>query len=70
VVRVSPAEAGALRAGQERLAAALGRSPVEVREDPALARGVAVVDTDGGRIEAGIEAQLEVLARALEEALG
>jgi flagellar biosynthesis/type III secretory pathway protein FliH len=70
VVRVSPADGGALRAGQGRLVDALGRSPVEVREDPALARGVVVVVTDGGRIEAGIEAQLEVLALALEEALG
>jgi flagellar biosynthesis/type III secretory pathway protein FliH len=68
VLRVHPVDAPAVRDAGGRLARALGRA-VEVREDPAVAPGGAVVDTEGGRIDAGIEAQLEVLARALEEAL-
>jgi len=38
---------------------------VEVAADPALAPGECVVETPGGRIEAGIDAQLGELARAL-----
>jgi flagellar biosynthesis/type III secretory pathway protein FliH len=68
VLRVHPSDAAALRAGEGRLAAALGRAPVEVRDDAALAPGAVVVDTEAGRIDAGLEAQLEVLARALAEA--
>jgi flagellar biosynthesis/type III secretory pathway protein FliH len=69
VVRVSLEDAAAVRAGEGRLAAALGRAPVEVRADAGLARGAVVVETEAGRIEGGIEAQLDVLARALEDAL-
>jgi flagellar biosynthesis/type III secretory pathway protein FliH len=69
VLRVHPTNARAIRAGEGRLAAALGRAPVEVREDAALVPGAVVVDTEAGRIDAGIEAQLEVLERAVAEAL-
>jgi flagellar biosynthesis/type III secretory pathway protein FliH len=69
VVRVGPADAATLRGGAGRLAVALGRAPVEVRVDPALPPGALVVETEGGRIDAGLDAQLEVLARALDEAL-
>jgi flagellar biosynthesis/type III secretory pathway protein FliH len=68
VLRVHPADAPVVRDSGGRLARALGRA-VEVREDPSVPPGGAVVDTEGGRIDAGIEAQLEVLSRALEEAL-
>ena len=68
VLRVHPADAAAVRDSGGRLARALGRA-VEVREDPSVPPGGAVVDTEGGRIDAGIEAQLEVLSRVLEEAL-
>lgn len=68
IVRVNPADAAALRAGEERLAAALGRAPVELREDSSVAPGGVVVDTEAGRIDGGVEAQLAALARALAEA--
>jgi flagellar biosynthesis/type III secretory pathway protein FliH len=69
VLRIHPEDAPAARDGAGRLARALGRAAVELREDPSVPRGGAVVDTEAGRVDAGLEAQLEVLARALEEAL-
>jgi flagellar biosynthesis/type III secretory pathway protein FliH len=57
VVRLSPADA--------RAAAAWLPAGVGVVADPALAEGDCVVETPGGRIEAGVEAQLEELERAL-----
>jgi type III secretion protein L len=69
VLRVHPDDAREVRAAASRLAAAVAGGPLELREDPAVSRGGAIVDTDDGRIDAGIEAQLDVLARALEEAL-
>lgn len=68
VVRVSAPDAAVIRGGEGRLAA-LGRAPVVVREDPGLPPGSVVVETEAGRIDASVEAQLDVLARALEEAL-
>jgi flagellar biosynthesis/type III secretory pathway protein FliH len=68
VVRLNAADLRTLGGG-EGLAAALRRAPVTLREDPDLAPGVVVVETEAGHIDAGVEAQLEVLARALEEAL-
>jgi type III secretion protein L len=38
-----------------------------VREDAALARGDAVVETEAGRVDARVETQLAALARALED---
>jgi flagellar biosynthesis/type III secretory pathway protein FliH len=69
ILRVNPADAAAVLASGGRLAAALGRPGVEVCEDLSVPPGGAVVETEAGRIDAGIEAQLEVLARALEEAI-
>jgi type III secretion protein L len=66
VLRVSPTDAPEIRARGARLAA-LTRAPLEIREDPSLERGAAVVDTEAGRIDARVEAQLEAIARALEE---
>ncbi len=68
VLRASPADAAALRAAEGRLAA-LSRAPVQILEDPSLEPGGVLVDTEAGRIDARIEAQLDALARALEEAL-
>ena len=69
VLRVNPADAPAVRAAEGALGAVLLRAGLVVREDPAVAAGSAVVDTEAGRLDAGIEAQLEHLGRALEEAL-
>lgn len=68
-VHVHPADAAELRAAHGTLAALLVHAPLELREDPALERGTVVVETEAGRVDAGIETQLEVLSRALEEAL-
>jgi len=69
VLRVNPADARSIRAEEGRLAALLLRAPLQLREDPTVPAGAAVVDTEAGRIDAGIEAQLAALGRALEEAL-
>jgi flagellar biosynthesis/type III secretory pathway protein FliH len=69
VLRVSPSDAVAIRAGSGRLAAALGDGPLEVREDPSVAPGGAVVETEAGRIDARVESQLDAVARAIAEAL-
>ncbi len=47
----------------------LAHAPLEIREDAAIERGGVVVETEAGRIDAGIEAQLDALARAFAEAL-
>jgi flagellar biosynthesis/type III secretory pathway protein FliH len=67
-LRVSPADAPALRAAEGRLAALLARAPgLSVREDPSLGAGQVVVETEGGTLDARVEAQLAELARALED---
>jgi flagellar biosynthesis/type III secretory pathway protein FliH len=67
-LRVNPADAAALRNAEGRLATLVGRAQFAIREDPAIERGGAVVDTEVGRLDAGIDTQLTALARALEEA--
>ncbi len=69
VLRVNPTDGPAVRAAEGRLGAVLLRARLLVREDAAVPPGGAVVDTEAGRIDAGIEAQLSQLERALEEAL-
>jgi type III secretion protein L len=69
VLRVSPADGAAILGAEERLAAVLARAPLEIREDASLAPGAAVVDTEGGRIDARVETQLAAVARAIDEAL-
>jgi flagellar biosynthesis/type III secretory pathway protein FliH len=69
VLRVSPADAAAIRAAEGGLAAALVRATLDVREDLAVEPGGAVVETEAGRVDARIESQLAVVARAVEEAL-
>ncbi len=68
-VRVSPADAAELREAHGALAAVLVNARLELREDATLDRGSVVVETEAGRIDAGIETQLDALARALAEAL-
>jgi len=68
VLRVSPADAAAVRAADGSFAA-LSRAPIRIVEDPSLAQGGVIVETEAGRIDARIEAQLEAIERAIEEAL-
>jgi flagellar biosynthesis/type III secretory pathway protein FliH len=65
---VNPADAAPVRAAEGRLAAILLHAPLAVREDPAVRPGAAIVETEAGRVDASPETQLELLARALEEA--
>ncbi len=67
-LRVSPADAPAVRAAEGRLAALISRAPgLALREDPSLAAGQVVVETEAGSLDARVEAQLAELARALED---
>ena len=67
-LRVSPGDAPALRRSEGRLAALLARAPgLSLREDPSLAPGEMVIETEAGTIDARVEAQLAALARALED---
>ena len=52
-----------------RLAAILARAPLAIREDPGIAPGGDVVETDAGFIDARVETQLADLRRAVEEEL-
>ncbi len=67
VLRVSPADAAALRDAAAPLGAILERAALSVREDPALAPGDVVVETEAGHVDARVETQLAALARALAE---
>ncbi|HEX9049785.1 MAG TPA: FliH/SctL family protein, partial [Anaeromyxobacter sp.] len=68
-LRVHPDDALAVRSGEGRLRAILERAPLAIRDDPAVGRGGVVVETEAGRIDGRIEAQLAELERALEEEL-
>lgn len=69
VLRVSPEDAALVRGAEGRLAALLARAPgLVVREDASLERGGVVVETEAGRIDARVEAQLAAMERALAEA--
>lgn len=67
-LRVSPADADAVRQCGARLAALVEEGTLSIREDPALAPGDVVVETEAGRIDARVETQLALLAAAIEEA--
>lgn len=69
-LRVSPADADAIRGSGARLAGLVDEGVLSIREDAALARGEVVVETEAGRIDARMETQLALLASALEEADG
>jgi type III secretion protein L len=65
-VRVHPEDLQALRAAEQDLAALLLRAPgLALREDAAVGRGGIIVETEAGRIDTGIDAQLAALRRAL-----
>ena len=68
LLRVNPSDAPLLRAEQPRLDALLDRAPgISVREDPGIIPGGVVVETEAGRVDARVEAQLSVLERAMAE---
>lgn len=66
-LRLHPAAAAALR-GEEGPLAALGGLPsLELVSDPALAPGDAVVEAEGGAVDARLEVRLDAFRRALVE---
>lgn len=70
LLRVNPADAPRLREEQPRLAALLDRAPgISIREDPGIEPGGVVVETEAGRVDARVEAQLAVLERAMGEGM-
>ncbi|MGQ9853574.1 MAG: FliH/SctL family protein [Candidatus Oleimicrobiaceae bacterium] len=70
VVRMHPDDAALLRDKVGELTAgAQGLEQLELKEDPHLAPGGCLVETDLGTIDARLEAQLEEIAHELEEAL-
>jgi flagellar biosynthesis/type III secretory pathway protein FliH len=69
-LRVHPDDAARLRASRERLEALLVRGSLALREDPAVAPGGAVVETEAGTVDARIETQLDALASALRAEVG
>ncbi|BDG06447.1 FliH/SctL family protein [Anaeromyxobacter oryzae] len=67
-LRASPADVPRLREAEPRLSALLARAPgVALREDPSLAPGDVVVETEAGRLDGRVAAQLAALERALAE---
>jgi flagellar biosynthesis/type III secretory pathway protein FliH len=68
LLRVNPADGPAVRGHEPRLAAILLHGPLELREDPAVPPGAAIVETEAGRVDASLDTQLDLLARALAEA--
>jgi flagellar biosynthesis/type III secretory pathway protein FliH len=67
-LRVHPSDEGTVRAAASGLAALLARAPgLVLRADPAVPPGGAVVETEAGRVDASVEAQLALLARTLRE---
>ncbi len=66
VLRVHPEDAVLLRTASPALASLLERAPALVlREDPGLARGDVIVETEAGRVDARIEARLALLEQAV-----
>jgi len=65
-LRVHPEDAPGVRAELPHLAALLVRAPgICLREDAAVGRGGVVVETEAGRVDARVEAQLALLEQAL-----
>lgn len=68
-LRIHPGDAPLLRTELPALAALLERAPgLVVREDPSLRRGDVVVETEAGRVDARVAAQLTLLERAILQA--
>jgi flagellar biosynthesis/type III secretory pathway protein FliH len=65
-LRVHPDDAPLLRTASPVLAALLDRTPgLVLREDAGLARGDVVAETEAGRVDARVEAQLALLEHAV-----
>lgn len=70
-LRVHPADAALIEAELPGLAALLERAPgLVVRPDPGLRRGDVVVETEAGRVDARVEAQLALLEQAIRQSEG
>lgn len=67
VLRVHADDADRVADARSELARILARAPLAVRVDPGVERGGAVVETEWGRVDASVGAQLAALARAVEE---
>jgi flagellar assembly protein FliH len=70
-VRVNPADIEALKQHKsEWLQATRGGSAVEIKEDERIRRGGCLIEGSSGNTEAEIDRQIEVIERALVEAVG
>jgi flagellar biosynthesis/type III secretory pathway protein FliH len=71
VLRVHPDDAVLLRTSSPALSSLLERAPALVlREDSGLVRGDVIVETEAGRVDARVEAQLALLEQAVVRAEG
>jgi len=67
IVRVNPAQVGALETHKKTLLGVLSRAKdVSIRGDPALRQGGCVIETELGILDADLTTQMEILGRALE----
>lgn len=70
IVRIHPDDAETLRKNQRRLLDVLARATaIEVRDDPAVARGGCVVVTELGTIDASLDRQLRAMEAVLQDEL-
>jgi len=66
VLRVNPEDAKLLREGRKKLMDMLGRTKdIAVRDDPEVARGGCIIETEHGTVEAELKTQLKMLEVAL-----
>jgi flagellar biosynthesis/type III secretory pathway protein FliH len=70
IIRVNPTDLATLNNHEpELLAATTGSTSVEVKEDNRIKRGGCLIEGESGNVEAQIERQIEVVERALVEAV-
>jgi type III secretion protein L len=66
VLRVNPADAQQMRDSRKKLMDLLGRTKdIAVREDPEVARGGCIIETENGTVDAQLKTQLQMLEQAL-----
>ena len=66
VLRVNPEDAELMRNSRKKLMDMLGRTKdIAVREDPEVARGGCIVETENGTVDAQLKTQLQLLELAL-----
>jgi len=66
VLRVNPDDAQLMRNSRKKLMDMLGRTKdIAVREDPEVARGGCIVETENGTVDAQLKTQLQMLELAL-----